>query len=170
MVRFLINALRYYIDEFKVDGYRLDAITSMIFRHHGISRDFRNQEDYFSEETDIESLVFLKLAIHCTKLLHPQTIFIAEDSSGFPLLGIPQSGGGIGFDYMHAMMSPDIVVSVALHYQQHGGISIAEDIVKTLLLRKPNEKYIVYTECHDQCFHGGQTLIQKLIGSKSTLC
>lgn len=126
-------------------------------------------EDYFNDDTDIESLVFLKLAIHCIKQLYPDTVFIAEDASGFPLLAASQSAGGIGFDYVHAMHCPDLIGWVACHYREHGTVTMAKEIASKLLLRKPSEKYVAYAECHDQCFKGGLTLLHRLLGHKSRL-
>ena len=167
VVRYLINALRYYIDEYRVDGFRLDAITSMLFKHHGKCKDFRAESDYYNDDLDIESCAFLKLAIHSIKSLHPDTIFIAEDASGFPGLGLSQSDGGFGFDYVHGMNCADIVCYVLEEFNRHHKMNIADQLVRSLTSRKRGEKYIAYAECHDQCFHGGQTVIQKILQGKS---
>lgn len=167
VVRYLINALRFYIEEYRVDGFRLDAITSMMFKHHGICKDFNSEADYFNEELDIESCAFLKLAIHCIRSLHPDTVFIAEDASGFPNLGVPQSKGGFGFDYVHAMNCPDIVGHVVDQFAKSGKFDLADQLVQALVRRKRSEKYVAYVECHDQCIHGGQTLIHRLLQERS---
>jgi len=38
--RFLLANLAWYLDEYKVDGFRFDAVTSMMFNHHGINHSF----------------------------------------------------------------------------------------------------------------------------------
>ena len=40
VIRFLLSNLSYYIQEFKVDGFRFDAVTSMMYHHHGINTGF----------------------------------------------------------------------------------------------------------------------------------
>jgi 1,4-alpha-glucan branching enzyme len=46
--RFLLSNLAWYIDEYKVDGFRFDAITSMMYHHHGIGMSFSGSyNEYF---------------------------------------------------------------------------------------------------------------------------
>lgn len=46
--RFLLSNLAWYMDEYKVDGFRFDAVTSMLYHHHGIEHDFvKGYDEYF---------------------------------------------------------------------------------------------------------------------------
>ena len=36
VVRFLLSNIRYWMDEFKFDGFRFDGVTSMLYHSHGI--------------------------------------------------------------------------------------------------------------------------------------
>ena len=46
--RFLLSNLAWYMDEYKVDGFRFDAVTSMLYHHHGIEYDFvAGFDEYF---------------------------------------------------------------------------------------------------------------------------
>lgn len=48
VVRFLLSNLSWYIDEYQVDGFRFDAVTSMMYHHHGIGTGFSgNYNEYF---------------------------------------------------------------------------------------------------------------------------
>ena len=38
--RYLLSNVRYWLDEFKFDGFRFDGVTSMLYHHHGINRGF----------------------------------------------------------------------------------------------------------------------------------
>ena len=40
VVRFLLSNLAWYLEEYKVDGFRFDAVTSMMYHHHGIGTGF----------------------------------------------------------------------------------------------------------------------------------
>ena len=46
--RFLLSNLAWWIDEYKIDGFRFDAVTSIMFNHHGIDYSFTGQyPEYF---------------------------------------------------------------------------------------------------------------------------
>lgn len=51
VLRFLGSNIRYWIDEFDVDGFRLDAVTSMLYKHHGVGVGFTgNYTEYFTND------------------------------------------------------------------------------------------------------------------------
>jgi 1,4-alpha-glucan branching enzyme len=82
-LRFLLSNIRWYIEEFKFDGFRFDGITSMLYLNHGIDYSFSGKyEEYFNDNVDIDSLVYLMLANKLVKILNPEAITIAEDVSG----------------------------------------------------------------------------------------
>ena len=63
VVRFLLSNLAYYMEEYKFDGFRFDAVTSMIYHHHGIKIGFSgNYNEYFGTHIDMEGIVYLMLA------------------------------------------------------------------------------------------------------------
>jgi 1,4-alpha-glucan branching enzyme len=39
-LRFLVSNSRWWIDEYKFDGYRFDGVTSMMYHHHGLQMAF----------------------------------------------------------------------------------------------------------------------------------
>lgn len=45
VLRFLLSNIRYWMDEYRIDGYRFDGVTSMIYHHHGISYGFTGHYD-----------------------------------------------------------------------------------------------------------------------------
>lgn len=69
VLRFLLSNLRYWIDEFGIDGYRFDGVTSMMYRHHGVAYSFSgNYMEYFSADlVDDSAVAYLMLA---NALLH----------------------------------------------------------------------------------------------------
>lgn len=108
--RFLVSNIRYWLAEYKFDGFRFDGITSMLYVHHGIGVGFSGgYHEYFGANVDQDAISYLMMAIKCAKLTNPDCILIAEDVSGMPLLCRTQEEGGIGFDYRLAMAVPDMV-------------------------------------------------------------
>jgi 1,4-alpha-glucan branching enzyme len=81
--RFLLANLAWFLDEYKIDGFRFDAITSILYKHHGIGIGFTgNYDEYFGDKTDLDGIVYLMLANTLIKQINPNAITIAEDVSG----------------------------------------------------------------------------------------
>ena len=63
VLHFLLSNCRFWLDEYKVDGFRFDGVTSMLYLHHGLSKAFTSYDDYFDASVDEESLTYLALAL-----------------------------------------------------------------------------------------------------------
>lgn len=88
--------------------------------------------------------------------LFPNSITIAEDVSGMPLLCVPPAIGGVGFDYRLSMAIPDMFIKL-LKEKSDDAWDMA-DISWTLTNRRWGEKSIAYAESHDQALVGDKTL------------
>jgi 1,4-alpha-glucan branching enzyme len=107
--RFLLSNLAWFLDEYKVDGFRFDAITSILYQHHGIGFSFSGDyNEYFGMQTDLDGIVYCMLANTLIKKIRPHAITIGEDVSGFPTLCRTIKDGGLGFDFRLAMFLPDM--------------------------------------------------------------
>lgn len=81
--RYLLSNVRWWIDEFRFDGFRFDGVTSMLYHHHGINHGFSGDyTDYFSPSTNVDACVYLMLANELMHELERDAISIAEDVSG----------------------------------------------------------------------------------------
>jgi 1,4-alpha-glucan branching enzyme len=110
VLRFLLSNLRFWMDEYKFDGFRFDGVTSMMYTHHGIGTGFSGgYHEYFGPSVDEEGIAYLMLANDMLHDVYPEIITIAEDVSGMPALCLPVKIGGVGFDYRLAMALPDMV-------------------------------------------------------------
>ena len=56
VLHFLLSNCRFWLDEFRVDGFRFDGITSMLYLHHGLTKAFTCYGDYFGPEVDEDAL------------------------------------------------------------------------------------------------------------------
>lgn len=112
VLRFLLSNLRWWLEEFRFDGFRFDGVTSMLYLHHGMGRVFGGYDDYFDDSVDVEACVYLMLANKLTKMVLPDAITIAEDVSGMPALCRPLEEGGLGFDSRLAMSTPDMWIKL----------------------------------------------------------
>ncbi|KAJ3074824.1 alpha-1,4-glucan branching enzyme [Podochytrium sp. JEL0797] len=157
VLRFLLSNLRYWLVEFKFDGFRFDGVTSMLYTHHGMGTGFSGgYHEYFGDDVDLESLTYMMLANHIMHTLHPEVITIAEDVSGMPTLCRTIEDGGVGFDYRLAMAVPDMWIKL-LKEKQDDEWEMG-NITHTLTNRRWKEPAITYAESHDQALVGDKTL------------
>ncbi|KAK9129251.1 hypothetical protein Sjap_009738 [Stephania japonica] len=157
VLRFLLSNLRWWLEEFNFDGFRFDGVTSMLYQHHGVNMSFTgNYNEYFTEATDVDAVVYLMLANNLVHNILPDAIVIAEDVSGMPALGRPVSDGGIGFDFRLAMAIPDKWIDYLKNKKDEEWSM--EEILFCLTNRRYTEKCIAYAECHDQAIVGDKTI------------
>jgi len=159
VAHFLLSNCRYWLDEFHVDGYRFDGITSMLYTHHGMGRAFDHYDAYF-EHVDDDALAYLTLANQLIHHVRPSAMTIAEDMSGMPGIALPVRDGGIGFDYRLSMGVPDMWIKYVKEVpdEQWNMSQLFHELVQ----HRPEEHTISYAESHDQALVGDKTLIFRL--------
>lgn len=160
VLHFLLSNCRYYLDEFLLDGFRFDGVTSMMYLHHGLGKAFTSYADYFGSEIDEDAICYLGLANRVIHEIRPDAMTVAEDVSGMPGLAASwNQPGGIGFDYRMAMGVTDMwfkLFDMPDEKWQMGWM------YHELCNRRRDERSISYAECHDQAIVGGKTAIFRL--------
>ncbi len=162
VLHFLLSNCRFWLDEYRFDGFRFDGVTSMLYRHHGLDRTFSSHDDYFGESVDEDALAYLSLANQVIHDARPDAVTIAEDVSGMPCLAVPNEAGGAGFDFRFAMGVPDYWIQLVKDVPDEEWP--LGHLWFELNNRRAGEKTISYSESHDQALVGDQTLIFRLIG------
>ncbi|XP_073033199.1 1,4-alpha-glucan-branching enzyme 2-2, chloroplastic/amyloplastic-like isoform X2 [Primulina eburnea] len=156
VLRFLLSNARWWLDEYKFDGFRFDGVTSMMYTHHGLQVTFTgNYNEYFGFSTDVDAMVYLMLVNDLIHALFPEAITIGEDVSGMPTFCIPVQDGGVGFDYRLHMAVADKWIEILKKRDEDWQMG---DIVYSLTNRRWKEKCIVYAESHDQALVGDKTI------------
>ncbi|MBQ8362177.1 MAG: alpha amylase C-terminal domain-containing protein [Bacteroidaceae bacterium] len=161
VLHFLLSNCKYWLEEFKFDGFRFDGVTSMLYYSHGLGEAFCNYNDYYNGGQDDNAICYLTLANLLIHEVNPRAITIAEEVSGMPGLAAPFNAGGYGFDYRMAMNIPDYWIKTIKEKQD-------EDWKPSSLFwevtnRRKDEKTISYAESHDQALVGDKTIIFRLI-------
>lgn len=163
VLHFLLSNCKFWLDEYKFDGFRFDGVTSMLYRDHGLEVDFTSYDQYYSGNEDGDAICYLTLA---NKLIHQYkktAITVAEDVSGMPGLAASVEDGGIGFDYRLAMGIPDFFIKYIKEVpDEHWRVG---HIFWELTNRRQEERTISYAESHDQAIVGDKTIIFRLIDS-----
>ena len=161
VVRFLLANCKFWMEEYHLDGFRFDGVTSMLYWDHGLGKDFGDYKLYFDSGVDENAVTYLALANMLVKEIKPSAITIAEDVSGMAGLAAPFAAGGVGFDFRMAM-------GVADHWikwikERSDEQWSPGEIWYELTNKRADEKTISYAECHDQALVGDKTIIFRLI-------
>ena len=161
VLHFLASNCRWWLDEYHVDGFRFDGVTSMIYHDHGLGKSFTSYDDYFRNNVDKDALAYLRLANETIHAVRPDATTIAEEMSGFPGLGASTKDGGLSFDYRLQMGAPDLWIKT-LKEKNDEDWDLGQ-LAYTLSSHRPEEKVINYAESHDQALVGDKTLVFRLI-------
>ena len=164
VLKFLLSNLRYWIEEFKIDGFRFDGVTSMLFKDNGLGKAFTCYDDYYSDNVDIDALSYLYIANKLVHSIKEDFISIAEDVSGYPGLAAPELKGGTGFDYRFSMGVPDYWIKLLKEYKDEDWN--LGSLWYELTTKRDEEKTISYTESHDQALVGDKTIMMRLMDAE----
>jgi 1,4-alpha-glucan branching enzyme len=158
--QFLLSNIRYWLEEFRFDGFRFDGVTSMLYHSHG-DKAFGGYDDYFGSDADEDAILYLQLAAQLIRDLKPGAIAVAEDMSGMPGLCRPVEDGGVGFTHRLAMGIPDYWIKLLKHSRDEEWN--LDEIFNVLSNRRYGEKTIAYAESHDQALVGDKTIAFRLM-------
>jgi len=161
VLHFLLSNIKYWLEEFKFDGFRFDGVTSMLYFDHGLGKAFSSYDDYFSSNVDNEATTYFRLANKLMKQVNAQSLSVAEDMSGMPGLAVPIADGGLGFDFRMAMGLPDFWIKL-IKEKSDNDWDVGH-IFYELTSKRLDEKVVSYVESHDQALVGDKTIIFRLI-------
>jgi len=164
VIHFLLSNCRYWLEEYKFDGFRFDGITSMIYYDHGLEKNFTSYNEYFDGNQDEDALVYLFLANKMIHKFNPDALTIAEEMSGMPGLASDTEKMGYGFDYRLSMGVPDFWIKLVKEtFDENWDMG---KLFHELTQHRPEEKIISYCESHDQALVGDKTLIFRMIDAE----
>ena len=158
---FLLSNCKFWMEEYHLDGFRFDGVTSMLYWDHGLGKDFVGYDNYFNGGVDESAVEYLALACMLTRELFPGAILIAEDVSGMAGLAAPFEAGGVGFGFRMAMGIADHWIKWIKERSDEQWSP--GEIWYELTNKRADEKTISYAECHDQALVGDKTLIFRLM-------
>jgi len=157
---FLLSNIKYWLEEYRFDGFRFDGVTSMLYHHHGYVA-FDSRDRYFDEGVNEGAITYLSLANRLAHDLRPSCVTIAEDVSGMPGICFPQEEGGVGFDYRLGMAIPDYwIKQIEEVPDEQWDI---REMWSVMTDRLPGVKTVAYAESHDQALVGDKTIAFRLM-------
>ena len=158
---FLLSNCKYWMEEYHIDGFRFDGVTSMLYWDHGLGKDFVGYDNYFNDGVDESAVTYLALANMLVHEMNPDAFTIAEDVSGMAGLAAPFEAGGVGFDFRMSMGVADNWIKWIKELSDDQW-SMGE-MWWQLTNKRADEKTISYAECHDQAMVGDKTIIFRLM-------
>ncbi|MFD3687418.1 1,4-alpha-glucan branching protein GlgB [Nocardiopsis sp. NPDC058631] len=159
---FLVANALYWLEEFHIDGLRVDAVASMIYLDY--SRDSGAWEpNVFGGRENLEAIGFLKELNTTVYRRNPHVVMIAEESTAYTGVTAPVDRGGLGFGFkwnmgwMHDTL--EYVKKEPVHRKYH------HDDVTFAMVYAYSENYVLPLS-HDEVVHGKQSLFNKPPGDE----
>jgi 1,4-alpha-glucan branching enzyme len=159
---FLVGSALYWLERYDVDGLRVDAVASMLYRDYSRKHGEWVPNAHGGRE-NLEAIAFLKRSNEVVGVQRPQAVTLAEESTAFPAVSRPTFAGGLGFHYKWNMgWMHDTLAYMArepVHRQfHHGEMSFG-------LMYAFNENFVLPLS-HDEVVHGKGSMLRRMSGDR----
>jgi len=160
VLNYLVGNALYWIERFGIDGLRVDAVASMLYRDYS-----RKEGEWIPNvhggRENLEAIAFLRTLNQVICAERPEAIMIAEESTSFPQVSRPLDMGGLGFHYKWNLGW----MNDTLRYMQEDPVHrrYHHDRMTFGLAYAFSENFILPLS-HDEVVHGKHSILGRMPG------
>jgi 1,4-alpha-glucan branching enzyme len=159
---FLVANALYWLEEFHVDGLRVDAVASMLYLDYSRAEGQWTPNIYGGRE-NLDAVAFLQEMNATVYKRVPGVVTIAEESTSWPGVTRPTHLGGLGFGFKWNMGWMHDTLSYVSHppiYRQYHHNEM------TFSMMYAYSENFVLPISHDEVVHGKRSLLEKIPGDR----
>jgi len=160
VLNYLVGNALYWIERFGIDGLRVDAVASMLYRDYS-RKDGEWVPNQFGGRENLEAIAFLRRLNEIVCAERPEAITMAEESTSFPNVSRPLETGGLGFHYKWNLGW----MNDTLKYMQEDPVNRKHHHDKmTFGLAYAFSENFVLPLSHDEVVHGKGSILARMPG------